>query len=543
MPMSHSLPAAGAAGPELARLAHQRWVEAASRAGIDLSGFDPEAPLQDRIAWAKARDLDIATLLSRYSSKLQHSTQSQVQDCVEFAGWHRLYPPPEFICVDEAVSGRKTRRDGLDRVRHILQQRLARTLLVFKVSRLFRVAYKGYAFFQEEIVEEGLRALSVSQGIDTADEKTWKSLAYLHGLMDEMLLATIADHVRSGIKSLFHAGYVTGALTLGYRPVAVAGAPPTNRGRPRTMPEVDPAVAERIRQHYRWVRDGMTLKAGWRRWVADGGPCDPRSTLGYMSYHAYRRLLSNPRYTGLWAFGRKRNSWSSRRDYTRQVPQPETEVALRRCPELRIVEDELFAAVQQRLAEFKVGPRGPKKQKDVKLWDLVTEFFWCPQCQVRYYQAGAGGEGMRCKRGDLCPALSAVRRQDAVKAVCRKLTELVRQDERLVDQVVGRAQALDARGDEALQTEAAAVAHKIAGVTSRIQDLLDLGRPGDGAGSRGDEVPAPGGAGAAGAVGERAGPAAQGADGRDGGHYARTRAGDPDGPDPAAAGRGGRPPR
>jgi hypothetical protein len=78
-------------------------------------------------------------------------------------------------------------------------------------------------------------------------------------------------------------------------------------------------MAERIHQHYEWIRDGMALKEGWRRWVAAGGPCDPRSTVGYMSYPAYRRMLSNPCYTGVWAFGRKKNVWSNKRDYTRQV--------------------------------------------------------------------------------------------------------------------------------------------------------------------------------------------------------------------------------
>src|SRR5262249_36955040 len=152
-------------------------------------------------------------------SKMSHSTQAQVEEAVTFAAWNKLYPPPEFINVDEGVTGRKLRRDGLDRCKRILEQRLAQTLLVFKVSRLFRGAHPGYAFFQEEIVDEGLRAISVSQGIDTRDEKTWKTLAHIHGLMDEMLIDTIADHVRSGLKSLARMGYVTGPLTVGYRPV------------------------------------------------------------------------------------------------------------------------------------------------------------------------------------------------------------------------------------------------------------------------------------------------------------------------------------
>src|SRR5262245_56237583 len=106
-----TLPSEGAAGEGLQRQAHLTWVEAAGKAGVDLRGFRPDAPLAERLAWARGQGLEIAAVLSRFSTKLQHSTQTQVQENVEFAAWHRMYPPPEYVCVDEAVSGRKTRRD------------------------------------------------------------------------------------------------------------------------------------------------------------------------------------------------------------------------------------------------------------------------------------------------------------------------------------------------------------------------------------------------------------------------------------------------
>jgi DNA invertase Pin-like site-specific DNA recombinase len=251
----------GGADEELAATAHQWWIETAKKAGIDLTGFDPQAPLAERIAWAIQAGLEIAVVLSRFSSKLQHSTRAQVQHTVEYAGHHKMYVPPEFICVDEAEKGRRVRRDGLNRAKAILHDRQAQTLLVFKVSRLLRTGYKSFQFVNEEVVEEGLRAVSTSQGIDTRDEKTWKALMYLHGMMDEMLLDTIADHCRAGLKSLFEQGYTTGALTVGYRCVEVPGAPLTNRKLPRTIPQVIAEVAKLIKQHYECIRDGMTINA------------------------------------------------------------------------------------------------------------------------------------------------------------------------------------------------------------------------------------------------------------------------------------------
>jgi DNA invertase Pin-like site-specific DNA recombinase len=277
----------GGASDELALKAHQWWLNVAKTAGIDLTGFDHNAPLAERIAWALQAGMEIAAVLSRYSSKLQHSTDAQIQYNVEYAARHRLYTPPEFLCVDEAQKGRRLRRDGLERVKAILKGREATVLLVFKVSRLLRTGYKSFQFVNEEVVEEGLRAISTSQGIDTQDVKTWKALMYMYGMLDDLLLDAIADHCRAGLKTLFQQGYVTGALPVGYRPVEVPGAPPTNRGRPRTIPQAASEVVVLLRQHFCWIRDGMPIKEGWRRWVAANGPCDPRSSLGHMSYQAY----------------------------------------------------------------------------------------------------------------------------------------------------------------------------------------------------------------------------------------------------------------
>jgi DNA invertase Pin-like site-specific DNA recombinase len=472
--MSYELAIAGSASAQLATKAHEWWLEAARNADIVPGGFDPEAPLGDRIAWALGAGLVIATVYTRFSSKRQHSTEDQVRECLVWAAGHGMYVPPELISIDEATKGHRIRRDGLARLKEILRRRHASVLLVFKASRLFRQAFKGYQLIHEEVVEEGLRAVSVSQGIDTDDERSWKAQLQLHGLLDDLLLDAIADHSRAGLKGLFLKGWITGGLTVGYRRVEVPNAPVTNRGLPRTVPEVDPEVAKLILQNFEWIADGMPIKEGWRRWVAAGGPCDPRSPLGHMSYNAYRRMLSNTRYTGRWEFGRKRNQFSTKLDYVRQVEQPESEVEVYRCEELRIVPDELFFRVQRRLAELKKGPRGPRKRKGVQLWDLVTEIFWCARCEERFYQTGAHGRGMQCKNGDLCPCKSAVRRDEATRAVCGKLAEVILRDAHLLREVLCRAREIDARGDDDLQAEIATEDRKVQALTARISDLADL---------------------------------------------------------------------
>lgn len=437
--MTHQLPNAGGVHDELSRDIDVWWQDAAEKTEIDLSGFDPYALLTQRIAWALRQGLELGTVYSRFSSKRQHSTPDQVRTSVQHAAFKGIYCPLEFVCVDEAQRGYRARREGLDRMLSILKHRYATVLLVFKASRLYRQAFKGYQLIQQEVVEEGLRAISVTQGIDTRDTKAWRMLFQVHGMVDDMVVEATADHVRAGLKGLFARGYTVGALPVGYRRKELPDAPVTNRGLTRTVPEIDrPSpdesgetgtesseneqdVAAMIVEHFELIRDGMPIKQGWRKWVADGGPADPRSTKGYMSYQAYRRMLSRIAYTGRWEFGRKRNEFSTKRDYSRQIEQPDSEVELFQCEELRIVSDELFFAVQRKLAKLTRGPRGPRKTKDIYLWDFTTGMFSCGHCSqpdnpVRFYQTGANGKGMQCKNGDLCPCKSAVRRDEAVRA-------------------------------------------------------------------------------------------------------------------------------
>jgi DNA invertase Pin-like site-specific DNA recombinase len=477
--MSFELSAAGEVNEELTREIHLWWQESAQAAGIDVLGFDPDAPLGERIAWALSLGLVIGTIYTRFSSKRQHSTPDQVRTCVQEASRKGIYCPPELVSVDEAQRGYRTRRDGLNRMLMILKGRYATVLLVFKASRLYRQAFKGYQLIQQEVVEAGLRAISVTQGIDTADTKAWRMLFQVHGIVDDLVVEATADHVRAGLKGLFNRGFPVGALSVGYRPKKVPNAPLTNRGLTRTVPEIDLDAATRIVEHWKLILGGMPIHKGWRKWVAEGGPCDPRSTKGYMTYQAYRRMLSRNAYTGRWEFGRKRNDFSTKLDYTRQIEQPDSEVEVHLCEELRIISDEDFIAMQRLLAGLVKGPRGPRKHKERHLWDLVVDVFLCSVCNERFYTSGAAGKMMRCRKGYLCPCRSAVNRREAVSAICHQLCKLIHQDAELIEQIVCCAQELDSAGDDKLQTDISGLERKISAQSSRISDLYELAGQGN----------------------------------------------------------------
>ena len=249
----------GGPGEELAGKAIEYFRDAALREGIDLTGFDVDAPLHQQIAWAEAQGLDIGCTYLRYSSKIQHSAEDQLRENIFAAVRLKIFIPPQLICLDEAKQGRSTRRAGLSRLQEILDCGRALVLILFKLSRLFRSSYKGHEFIAERVVEQGHRVIVFHDGIDSADVKAWKAQVQLRGILDDMYLDTMVDHVKAGLVGIFERGWTVGPLGVGYRRKTLPDAPLTNLGKPRTMPEVDPEAAKLIRQHFEWIRDGMSL--------------------------------------------------------------------------------------------------------------------------------------------------------------------------------------------------------------------------------------------------------------------------------------------
>jgi hypothetical protein len=228
-----------------------------------------------------------------------------------------------------------------------------------------------------------------------------------------------------------------------------------------------------IRQHAEWLLRGMPIREGLRRWRAANGPCDPRSTTGKMSYGAYVRLFSNVRLTGRWEFGRKRNLWSSKRDYTRQVTQQDENVASFQDEDLRILPDEIFYALKQRMMARKIGPRGPRKRKELQLCDLVIDVFECQPCMRRLHSCGSHNQAMHCPEPD-CPAHAIIDRDQAVAAVCAKLTEILGRDNSIAHAIEAAVQRLAAAGSKSDAQRVIELQRAIHRRSNRVNDLTEL---------------------------------------------------------------------
>lgn len=453
---------------------HLQWKEEARKQGLDTDWLNLEDSLETRISKARENGFLSGTIYSRYSTQMQSSTEDQIHECVVYAVRENIYCPPEFVFTDEGVKGNRVRRVGLDGMKQVLTERKADVLLVFRVSRLFRHPFHGFRLFQQDVVARGLRAISVTQNIDTEDKQTWKLLVQINGMADQMLLDATAAHVRAGLKGVFLNGYALGALPIGYRAKELPDAPATKQGKTRTAPEVDPEVAKLIRQHYQWIREGMTIQEGRRRWIEQGGPVDPRTHLKKISYQAYHRMLRRLMYIGRVTWGKTRSEFNEELDYVVQVPQPEDQIESYVDESLRIVSDDDFFAVQEILANAKKGPRGPRKPKALKLWDLTTECFYCAHCGQRFYQAGTDGQAMQCRQRTLCKNSSTIRRDQSVLAIAEVIGKTIADEPRLIDEVLEAARILHSTSEEDFDADIQAKRQAIQGIGRRIAGLLDL---------------------------------------------------------------------
>jgi hypothetical protein len=323
-------------------------------------------------------------------------------------------------------------------------------------------------FVIEEICERGIRALTIAENIDTNDP-AWERLAEITLLVSNIQIEANPFFVRMGQAAIFKDGFQVGACSLGYRPVAVPGAGVTKMGRPKTRPEVVPEVAALIVKHFELIAGGVTLSEGcrlWNREIAAWPPelrklaVDPRTQTGRMRPEAYRRIFTRKKYLGIWEHGRKRNRWMNSKDGIIQIDAPENEVAITMREDLRMVSDELFHRVQQKLAEGTRGRHGPRSGKEPSLSDSLISLFHCSECgHVFHYYGRKYAHCPESSKGG-CANWGTIEREKAVSAIIPALREQVLASRTLVDEIVNQSREVDTGEDGGDLAERAAILEK-----------------------------------------------------------------------------------
>jgi DNA invertase Pin-like site-specific DNA recombinase len=286
-----------------------------------------------------------ALIYARFSSDLQRdaSIDDQIRECrkrAEREGWRGV-----SVHTDYAVSGSTTLRPGFQALQAEMRAGGAEVVLAESLDRLSRDQEHIAGFFKQARFL-GVRVVTLAEG----------EISELHvglkGTMGALYLKDLADKTRRGIEGRVRQGRSGGGLCYGYR--VVRGPVGRDGEAERGLREIDPteaAVVRRIFERFAAGEGPKTIAAALNR----EGIAGPRGGIwqaGTIRGQAGRDtgILRNRLYRGELVWNQRRwlkDPLTGRRIARRNGSD---EVVIESVPELRIVEEELWQRVQDRLA-------------------------------------------------------------------------------------------------------------------------------------------------------------------------------------------------
>jgi site-specific DNA recombinase len=296
---------------------------------------------------------------ARYSTDRQSplSIEDQLRRCREHAdrqGWTLLR---EHAYADEALSGSGADRPALNRLLEAAERkpRPFDAVLVDDTSRLSRNQGDIARIF-ERLNFLGVRIVAVSQGIDSQQEQA-DVLVTVHGLVDALYVKELAKKTHRGMEGRVLKGLHAGGRCYGYRNVRLPDG--------GTRLEIEEAEAAVVRRIFEMSAAGCSLKRITKLLNEEKVPPPrrradrERMTWCPTAIHA---MLRREMYAGRVVWNRKR--YRKRPGTNKRVwqPRPQAEWRFIERPELRIVSNEVWNAVRQRIESLHaLGVGGRRK--------------------------------------------------------------------------------------------------------------------------------------------------------------------------------------
>jgi DNA invertase Pin-like site-specific DNA recombinase len=386
----------------------------------------------------------VGAIYVRFSTLFQDSAVDQIRELFDYAVANKIFVPREYVFFDLGVRGYKNQRAGLNQLRAVLSAKKVDALLLFATNRLFRKVYLTLQFVDQTAVEKGIRCVFVKDGIDTKNKDQWRSLLHMRTIMDEFQVSVNSENIRASLKGMFLDGLVRGTLPLGYCGEPIAGKL-TKRGRPRCRIVINEGQAEIVRSIYGWyVNDALSLNEIAQRLNSMPDAPKPRNSSRW-THGSVRAVLLRETYRGVWKFSVTERRFLSSKDYVRQVAR-EAPLEQVTFEGLRIVPDTLWFAAQQRLSKNTcIRGRHAKAAEADKAGRILGGLFWCPTHNRPLRSCSAFGNYLGCP---VCatiepngrPLFSKPHREVVLELLCKRLGELIRDDDELVSKIISECQ-------------------------------------------------------------------------------------------------------
>lgn len=373
-------------------------------------------------------DDDVAASYARFSSTMQseEGNAHQLAKNREEAARNGHCIPPDLEFSDEAVSGTKRDRAGLNAMLVAAEAGRFRTLYLYSLSRLARESVISLPMLKRLVYRYDVRVISLVDGLDS-DRDGWELIAHVISIVNEQFLRELRACVLRGQEGALLAGFSVGDYRFGYKSVPVPGSEVNRRGRrpkPRMIYVIDEETAPWVLRIFNWfvlerrnitwiVRELNRLKA----------PKDHRSSTPDWRHELVVGVLESEKYIGVWPWGENTNVRDPETGKIRQVPRDEEECEqwTRQLPHLRLIDDETFETAQRLLEEhdknratlhdsngkFRGSRAGASHPRH-----LLSGIIVCGECGSTFYVGGTNGKYLFCpkyKRG-LCRCQTQLRR-------------------------------------------------------------------------------------------------------------------------------------
>ncbi|WP_079417516.1 recombinase family protein [Thiomonas intermedia] len=287
--------------------------------------------------------MEIRTAIyARYSSDAQRaaSIRDQIRNVEDYC--RRMSWPAPIVFKDEAVSGARLDRAGY---RAMLQAASAghfNVLLVDDYSRLTRDIAESARLVQELAYYE-VRLIGVTDGVDTSREGSILDTG-IRGVLNHVYLVDLAKKTHRGLTGQALDGYNTGGLPYGYSSVAATD------GKRRVVNAEQAEWVRWIFERYASGDSSRTIAAELNRLVVPS----PRKNGKWAPNAIYPDakgvgILGNPIYVGKPIWNRTKWVKDPATGRRRRRARPENEWITVASPDLQIVSDELWWAVEKRI--------------------------------------------------------------------------------------------------------------------------------------------------------------------------------------------------
>lgn len=310
----------------------------------------------------------------RYSSDLQKETSiddqlRNVEHYCQRAGW--LSP---IVFKDEAITGSRNDRPGYLQMLKAAKEGKFDVLVVDDLSRFSRdrlEADKTLAMLNYLQI----RVIGVSDGIDTERDSS-KIETTFRNLMNEMFLDDLSKKVQRGLSGQALRGYSTGRAPYGYKSVH------EGKGWVRHINEEQ---AQWIRYIFQQFADGKTTRQIAIDLNEKNVPSPTGKTWMYSSFEVAKGvrsvgILGNQTYIGKTFYKKTRVIKDPITGKKTQIPRPESEWIVSDSPHLRIIDEELWNKVQERIEGRKRRPEEVRRKLGRPSTDLFNGMMICGVC-------------------------------------------------------------------------------------------------------------------------------------------------------------------